>query len=70
MLLFYSLGMGLPFLLLGLGVEQANRLLRWLKPHTRKIEVAAGLIMILTGVMIFFNWLVILNRYAAPLIRP
>src|SRR5713101_2000221 len=70
LLLFYSLGMGLPFLLLGLGVERANRLLRWLKPHTRKIEVGAGLIMILTGVMIFFNWLVILNRYAAPLIRP
>lgn len=69
LLLFYSLGMGLPFLLLGLGVERANRLLRWLKPHTHTIEVVAGLIMILTGVMIFFNWLIILNRYAAPLIR-
>jgi cytochrome c-type biogenesis protein len=70
LLLFYALGMGLPFLLLGLGLEQANRILRWLKPYTHAIEVTAGLIMILTGVMIFFNWLVILNQFAVPLIRP
>jgi cytochrome c biogenesis protein CcdA len=62
--------MGLPFLLLGLGLEPANCILRWLKPYTHAIEVAAGFIMMLTGVMIFFNWLVILNQFAVPLIRP
>ena len=69
LLLFYSLGMGLPFLLLGLGVDQASRILKWLKPHLGKIEVATGVVMILVGVMIYFNWLVYLNRYFTPFIR-
>jgi len=69
LLLFYSLGMGLPFLLLGLGLNQASRVLKWLKPHVGKIEVGAGVVMILVGVMIYFNWLVYLNRYFAPFIR-
>jgi len=69
LLLFYSLGMGLPFLLLGLGIDQASRVLKWLKPHLGKIEVGTGVIMILMGVMIYFNWLVYLNRYFTPFIR-
>ena len=69
LLLFYSLGMGLPFLLLGLGLNQASRVLKWLKPHTGKIEVSAGVVMILVGLMIYFNWLVYLNRYFTPFIR-
>jgi cytochrome c-type biogenesis protein len=69
LLLFYSLGMGLPFLLLGLGLDQASRVLKWLKPHLGKIEVGTGLIMILMGVMIYFNWLLYLNRYFTPFIR-
>jgi cytochrome c-type biogenesis protein len=69
LLLFYSLGMGLPFLLLGLGLDQASRVLKWLKPHVGKIEVGTGVVMILVGVMIYFNWLVYMNRYFTPFIR-
>jgi cytochrome c-type biogenesis protein len=69
LLLFYSLGMGLPFLLLGLGLDQMSRFLKWLKPHLGKIEVSTGIVMILVGVMIYFNWLVYLNRYFTPFIR-
>jgi cytochrome c-type biogenesis protein len=67
LLLFYSLEMGLPFLLLGF--NQASLLLKRLKPHLRKIEVGTGVVMILMGIMIYFNWLVYLNRYFAPFIR-
>src|SRR5579884_1069386 len=63
LLLFYSLGMGLPFLLLGLGLDQASRMLKWLKPHLGKIEVGTGLVLIFVGIMIYFNWLASLNRY-------
>lgn len=66
LLLFYSLGMGLPFLLLGLGLNQASGILKWLRPHLNKIEVCTGIVMILVGVMIYFNWLVYLNRYFNP----
>ena len=69
LLLFYSLGMGLPFLLLGLGLNQVSRLLKWLKPHLGKIEVGTGVVIILVGVMIYFNWLVYLNRYFTPFVR-
>lgn len=69
LLLFYSLGMGLPFLLLGLGLDQVSRILKWLKPHLGKIEVGTGIVMILVGVMIYFNWLVYLNRFATPFIH-
>src|SRR5258707_7139248 len=69
LLLFYSLGMGLPFLLLGLGLNQASRVLKWLKPHVHLIEVGTGAVMILVGVMIYFNWLGYLNRYFTPFIH-
>ncbi len=63
LLLVYSLGLGVPFLLLGLGLNQLSRLLKWLKPHLGKIEIATGVLMMIVGVMIFFNMLTYLNQY-------
>jgi len=63
LLLAYSLGLGVPFLLLGLGLDRFSKILKWLKPHAGKIEIGTGVIMILMGVMIYFNWLIYLNRY-------
>ena len=63
LLLVYSLGLGVPFLLLGLGLNQLSRLLKWLKPHLGKIEIATGVLMVAVGVMIFFNMLAYLNQY-------
>jgi cytochrome c-type biogenesis protein len=62
----YSLGMGLPFLLLGLGATQASAVLRWLKPQVRAIEVGSGVVVILVGLAIFFNVLALLNSYFLP----
>jgi cytochrome c-type biogenesis protein len=63
LLLSYSLGLGLPFLLLGLGLSQVSQLLKLLKPHLGKIEVATGIVMALAGLAIFFNLLPYLNHY-------
>lgn len=63
LLLTYSLGLGIPFLLLGLGIDQVSKALKWLKPHLGKIEIATGVAMILAGVMIYFNLLLYLNQY-------
>ncbi len=63
LLLAYSLGLGIPFLLLGLGLAQVSKVLKWLKPHLGKIEVGTGVLMIVAGVMIFFNLLFYLNQY-------
>ncbi len=63
LLLTYSLGLGIPFLLLGLGLDQVSKALKWLKPYLGKIEIATGVAMILAGVMIYFNLLLYLNQY-------
>jgi cytochrome c-type biogenesis protein len=63
LLLVYSLGLGVPFLLLGLGFNQLSQVLKWLKPHLRKIEVATGVLMIVVGVIIFLNLLLYFNQF-------
>jgi cytochrome c-type biogenesis protein len=63
LLLAYSFGLGLPFLLLGLGLDRFSKILKWLKPHLGKVEIGTGIIMILVGVMIYFNMLIYLNHY-------
>jgi len=63
LLLFYSLGLGIPFLLLGLGLDQFSKALKWLKPHLGKIEIGTGVVMIIAGWLIFFNLLPSLNHF-------
>ena len=63
LLLAYSLGLGVPFLLLGLGIDQFSRILQWLKPHLGKIEIGTGVLMVVLGVIVFFNLLVYFNQY-------
>jgi cytochrome c-type biogenesis protein len=63
LLLAYSLGLGIPFLLLGLSLDRFSKILKWLKPHLGKFEIGTGIIMILVGVMIYFNMLIYLNHY-------
>jgi cytochrome c-type biogenesis protein len=63
LLLAYALGLGIPFLLLGLGLDQVSPILKWLRPHLGKIEVGTGVVMIVMGVLISFNLLVFLNRF-------
>lgn len=58
-----SLGLGLPFLLMGLGLDQLSRVFTWLKPHVGKIEIGTGIVMIAAGVIIFFNLLPSFNHY-------
>jgi hypothetical protein len=49
--------------LLGLGINQLGRVLKWLKPHVGKIEVGTGVVMIVAGLLIFFNLLPYFNRF-------
>jgi cytochrome c-type biogenesis protein len=61
LLLIYSFGLGVPFLLLGLGINQLSRVLKWLKPYLGKVEIGTGILMVVVGLMIFFNVLTYLN---------
>lgn len=63
LLLFYALGLGLPFLLIGLGLDQLWKGLKWLRPHLGKIEILTGIVMIAAGMIIFFNLLPYFNQF-------
>ncbi|HTI14841.1 MAG TPA: cytochrome c biogenesis protein CcdA [Dictyobacter sp.] len=65
LLLAYSLGLGLPFLLMGLGLNQVSQVLKWCKPHLGKIEVATGILLMLMGVLVYFNMFAYVNAVLA-----
>ncbi|MBN1679189.1 MAG: redoxin domain-containing protein [Anaerolineae bacterium] len=49
----YSLGLGIPFLLTALALDQAQGVLRRLQKRMRSIEVFSGAFLILVGVLVF-----------------
>ncbi len=51
LLALYSLGLGVPFLVLSLGIGRARRTLGFLRRHGRVIEVGGGLLLIVVGVL-------------------
>jgi cytochrome c-type biogenesis protein len=53
LLVLYSLGLGVPFVLLGLGFNRAQRSLAWLRRYTRRIEIAGGVLLVVVGVLLF-----------------
>ncbi len=66
LLFVYSLGLGIPFVLLALGYARAGRAFAWLRRHGRAIERAGGALLIAMGVlMITGQWLSIFT----PLVR-
>jgi len=58
MLAVYSLGLGIPFLALALAFDRLAPTLKHLTPHLRLIEIGTGFLLVLTGIVIFFNWLI------------
>ncbi|HEY9558418.1 MAG TPA: cytochrome c biogenesis CcdA family protein [Acidimicrobiales bacterium] len=51
LLALYSLGLGIPFIVLALGWNRAHRSVRWLRDHGRAIERAGGVLLVLVGLM-------------------
>lgn len=50
--LIYGLGLGLPFILIGLFFERALAPLRWLRNHRRRVQQIGGLMLLALGVML------------------
>lgn len=49
----YALGLGIPFLLAALAVRPFMRFMQRFRRHLRKVEIAAGALLVLTGILIF-----------------
>ena len=51
LLALYSIGLGVPFVLLALGFSRAQRSLAWLRCHGHRIEVAGGALLVAVGLL-------------------
>ena len=67
LLLFaYSMGLGLPFLLLARAMARGGGRWGWLRRHSRRIEVVGGVLLVGMGVaMMTGGWTVLMSRVLA-----
>lgn len=57
LLAVYSLGLAIPFFVSGLAVNQLINLIRKYAKHLRVVEILSGILLIILGILIFFNTL-------------
>jgi len=72
LLVVYSLGLGVPFLLIGLGIQWLSGTLRWFRRNYQVITVASGSLLVGMGIMLitgtFTRYLIApLQRFAPGL---
>ena len=60
----YALGLGLPFLAIGLSMERASRFVRRFQRHLRKVQIASGIFLILIGLMMLTNQITLIAVWA------
>jgi cytochrome c-type biogenesis protein len=51
LLALYSVGLGIPFVVLGLGFQRMRGSLAWLQRHARRVEQVAGALLVGVGVL-------------------
>jgi cytochrome c-type biogenesis protein len=60
----YALGLGLPFLGIGLGLDRATQVVRRFQRYMPKIQIASGAFLILIGVMMLTNQITLIAIWA------
>jgi len=63
LLLVYSIGLGLPFIVVALAYDWAMRRLAWIKRHYRVVEIVSGAFLIVVGVALISGGLSQLSRW-------
>ena len=67
LLLFYSAGLGLPFLLSSVALGSFLRFFKRYRPFIPTVERAAGVLLVLVGILVATNYYVLLNSWAISL---
>jgi len=60
----YALGLGIPFLLIGLGIERSSQALGKLRRHMRSFQIVSGLFLIGIGLLLVTNRLTLIAIWA------
>jgi len=67
LLLAYSAGLGVPFLLFSLALGAFLRFFKRYRPFIPVVERAAGVLLVLVGVLVVTNYYVVLNSWAVSI---
>lgn len=57
LLAVYSLGLGIPFIVMAYGYEKMSRLTDWLRQHAKTVSLLSGGFLIAIGIFVFFGTL-------------
>jgi cytochrome c-type biogenesis protein len=63
LLVGYTLGLGIPFVLIALLFDRAPAVLRPLVRHGRAVSFVGGMLVVAIGVAMLMNWLALLPQY-------
>lgn len=66
MLAVYSLGLGVPFLLTSVAIDRFFAAAARVRKHYRMIELISGGLLILVGLLIFFDQFTLIAKYLSP----
>lgn len=60
----YAFGLGIPFLLIGLGMNRAERTVRRFRPYMRQVQIASGIFLIIIGLLLVTNRMILIAIWA------
>jgi len=63
LLLAYSIGMGIPFMIMGAVISKSSKMISKVGKHLKYYTVIFGIIIIILGVLVFFNQLVLIANF-------
>ena len=63
LLLAYSLGLGIPFILMGIFFSRANKVIRSMSKHLKYYSIILGAFIILLGVLVYTNQLAYIANF-------
>ena len=60
----YSLGLGIPFLIMALGLERASDWLKRVRPYQKYFKLASGIFIVAVGVLLLTNTMSLISIWA------
>jgi cytochrome c-type biogenesis protein len=63
LLVGYTLGLGIPFIVIAAFYDRSRTFVRFLVRHGRIVSLVGGLLVVAIGLAMMFDWLVLLPRY-------
>lgn len=60
----YALGLGIPFLLIGLTMDRASQITRRFRQYVRPVEIASGILLILVGLLMVTDRMTVIAIWA------